>query len=70
EALPSCPRPAAITRSRLPFDAHPSRSERQQLLNGRTGLRAELEKQIDEEARAAYCAKIEQAARSAAPIKA
>jgi transposase len=32
EALPSCPRPAAITRSRLPFDAHPSRSERQQLL--------------------------------------
>ncbi|MEU0647934.1 DinB family protein [Streptomyces umbrinus] len=39
-------------------------------LDGRTGLRAELEKQIDEEARAAYCAKIEQAARSAAPVKA
>lgn len=39
-------------------------------LDGRTGLRAEHEKQIDEEARAAYCAKIEQAARSAAPIKA
>jgi len=39
-------------------------------LDGRTGLRAELEKQIDGEARAAYCAKIEQAARSAAPIKA
>ncbi|CAM5744585.1 hypothetical protein SHIRM173S_05067 [Streptomyces hirsutus] len=31
------------------------------------GLRAELEQQIDEETRAAYCAKIEQAARSAAP---
>ncbi|WP_369242107.1 DinB family protein [Streptomyces sp. R21] len=39
-------------------------------LDGRTGIRAEHEKQIDEEARAAYCAKIEQAARSAAPIKA
>ncbi|MFE1364582.1 DinB family protein [Streptomyces anulatus] len=39
-------------------------------LDGRTGLRAEHEKQIDEEARAAYCAKIEQAARAAAPIKA
>jgi hypothetical protein len=39
-------------------------------LDGRTGARAEYEKQIDEEARAAYCAKIEQAARSAAPIKA
>lgn len=39
-------------------------------LDGRTGLRAENEKQIDEEARAAYCAKVEQAARSAAPIKA
>ncbi|MFI8456916.1 DinB family protein [Kitasatospora sp. NPDC085464] len=38
-------------------------------LDGRTGLRAEHEKQIDAEARAAYCAKIEQAARSAAPIK-
>ncbi|MGA5043947.1 DinB family protein [Streptomyces arboris] len=39
-------------------------------LDGRTGLRAEQEKQIDEEARAAYCAKIEQAARTAAPLKA
>jgi Protein of unknown function (DUF664) len=39
-------------------------------LDGRTGLRAEHEKQIDEEARAAYCAKIELAARAAAPIKA
>ncbi|MFC8370270.1 DinB family protein [Streptomyces sp. NPDC057239] len=39
-------------------------------LDGRTGLRAEHEKQIDEKARAAYCAKIEQAARSAAPINA
>lgn len=39
-------------------------------LDGRTGVRSEHEKQIDEEARAAYCAKIEQAARSAAPIKA
>ena len=39
-------------------------------LDGRTGVRAENEKQIDEEARAGYCAKIEQAARSAAPIKA
>ncbi|MET9648272.1 DinB family protein [Streptomyces syringium] len=39
-------------------------------LDGRTGLRAEHEKQIDEEARAAYCAKIEQAARSTTPIKA
>ncbi|MGP4008533.1 DinB family protein [Streptomyces sp. 4N124] len=39
-------------------------------LDGRTGLRAEHEKQIDEEARAAHCAKIEQAARSAAPIQA
>lgn len=38
-------------------------------LDGRTGLRAEHEKQIDHEARAAYCAKIEQAARSVAPIK-
>ncbi|MEU2427012.1 DinB family protein [Streptomyces sp. NPDC007851] len=34
-------------------------------LDGRTGLRAEHEQRIDEEARAAYCAKIEQAARSA-----
>ncbi|MGW1718725.1 DinB family protein [Streptomyces sp. NPDC002156] len=39
-------------------------------LDGRTGLRPEYEQQIDEEARATYCAKIEQAARSAAPIKA
>jgi hypothetical protein len=39
-------------------------------LDGRTGVRAEHEAQIDEEARAAYWAKIEQAARSAAPIKA
>ncbi|WP_327367027.1 DinB family protein [Streptomyces sp. NBC_01217] len=39
-------------------------------LDGRTGMRPEHEKPIDEEARAAYCAKIEQAARSAAPIKA
>lgn len=38
-------------------------------LDGRTGLRAEHEKPIDEEARAAYCAKIEQAARSVAPTK-
>ncbi|WP_086822286.1 DinB family protein [Streptomyces sp. NRRL B-24572] len=39
-------------------------------LDGRTGMRPEHEKQIDEQARAAYRAKIEQAARSAAPIKA
>ncbi|WAZ26687.1 DinB family protein [Streptomyces cinnabarinus] len=39
-------------------------------LDGRTGVRAEHEEWIDEEARAAYCAKIEQAARSAAPTKA
>ncbi|MFJ3620443.1 DinB family protein [Streptomyces iakyrus] len=39
-------------------------------LDGRTGLRAEHEQEIDEEARAAYCAKIEQAARSAASNKA
>ncbi|MET9847329.1 DinB family protein [Streptomyces ossamyceticus] len=39
-------------------------------LDGRTGLRAEHASRIDEEARAAYCAKIEQAARSAAPSKA
>ncbi|KIF07093.1 type I restriction endonuclease subunit M [Streptomyces sp. RSD-27] len=36
-------------------------------LDGRTGLRAEHERQIDEEARAAHCARIERAARSAAP---
>ncbi|MFD5255182.1 DinB family protein [Streptomyces bobili] len=39
-------------------------------LDGRTGVRAEHEQQIDEEARAAYRAKIEHAARSAAPITA
>ena len=39
-------------------------------LDGRTGLRPEHEKQIDEEACAAHRAKIEQAARSAAGIKA
>ncbi|MFD8467809.1 DinB family protein [Streptomyces cyaneofuscatus] len=39
-------------------------------LDGRTGLRAEHEQPIDEEARAAYCAKIERAARSATPVKA
>ncbi|MED7828232.1 mycothiol transferase, partial [Streptomyces chiangmaiensis] len=39
-------------------------------LDGRTGLRPEHEKPIDEETRAGYRAKIEQAARSAAPIKA
>ncbi|MER6559074.1 DinB family protein [Streptomyces sp. NPDC001027] len=39
-------------------------------LDGRTGLRAEHEQQIDEEARAAYCAKIEQAARATASITA
>ncbi|NGO78745.1 DinB family protein [Streptomyces sp. YC504] len=38
-------------------------------LDGRTGLRAEYEQQIDEESRAAHYAKIERAARSAAPIK-
>ncbi|MFD9729278.1 DinB family protein [Streptomyces sp. NPDC059072] len=39
-------------------------------LDGRTGVRPEHETQIDKEARAAYRAKIEQAARSATPIKA
>ncbi|NEB79107.1 DinB family protein [Streptomyces sp. SID14478] len=39
-------------------------------LDGRTGMRAEIEKQIDVQARAAHCAKIERAARSAAPTKA
>ncbi|WP_151770786.1 DinB family protein [Streptomyces abyssomicinicus] len=39
-------------------------------LDGRTGMRPEYEEQIDEEARAAHCAKIEQAARSAAPVAA
>lgn len=38
-------------------------------LDGRTGLRAEHERQIDEEARAVHRAKIEQAARSAASIR-
>lgn len=38
-------------------------------LDGLTGLRAEHEMQIDEEARAAYRARIEQAARSAAGIE-
>ena len=39
-------------------------------LDGRTGVRAENEMPIDEKARAAYCARIEQAARSAPSIKA
>ncbi|MEU6183192.1 DinB family protein [Streptomyces coeruleorubidus] len=39
-------------------------------VDGRTGMRPEHEIQIDEEARDAYCAKIEQAARSAASVKA
>ncbi|MGW0471294.1 DinB family protein [Streptomyces coeruleorubidus] len=39
-------------------------------VDGRTGMRPEHEMQIDEEARDAYCAKIEQAARSAASVKA
>ncbi|MFF9100876.1 DinB family protein [Streptomyces rubrogriseus] len=39
-------------------------------LDGRTGLRAEHEEQIDEEARAAHRARIEQAASSAATLKA
>ncbi|MDA1361878.1 DinB family protein [Glycomyces luteolus] len=38
-------------------------------IDGRTGMRAEREQPIDEEARAAYRAKIEQAARSAASMK-
>lgn len=37
-------------------------------IDGRTGLRAEPEQQSDEEARAAHCAKIEEAARSVAAI--
>ncbi|MDY0813050.1 DinB family protein [Kitasatospora purpeofusca] len=37
-------------------------------LDGRTGMRPEHENQIDEEARAAYRAKIERAARSAGPV--
>ncbi|WP_431964266.1 DinB family protein [Actinacidiphila sp. bgisy160] len=39
-------------------------------LDGRTGLRAEHERPIDEKARATYRAKIEQAARSAVSIRA
>ncbi|MFE6625167.1 DinB family protein [Streptomyces sp. NPDC057740] len=39
-------------------------------IDGRTGVRAEHEQRIDEDARAAYRAKIEQAARSAGSIKA
>ncbi|MEU4169256.1 DinB family protein [Streptomyces sp. NPDC026665] len=39
-------------------------------LDGRTGMRAEYEMPIDDQARAAYCARIEQAARSAATSKA
>ncbi|MCI3934530.1 DinB family protein [Streptomyces sp. AN091965] len=39
-------------------------------LDGRTGMRPEHQTQVDEEARAAYWARIEQAARSAAPIEA
>ncbi|MFJ4714322.1 DinB family protein [Streptomyces sp. NPDC088785] len=38
-------------------------------IDGRTGMRPEHETQIDEAARAAYCAKIERAARSAASRK-
>lgn len=39
-------------------------------LDGRTGSFAEYDEQIDEEARAAYCAKIDQAARTATQSKA
>ncbi|MFF3214452.1 DinB family protein [Streptomyces sp. NPDC002886] len=39
-------------------------------VDGRTGMRAEHEQSIDEEARAAYFAKIEQAARMATPTTA
>ncbi|MFF8387375.1 DinB family protein [Streptomyces kanasensis] len=39
-------------------------------VDGRTGMRPEHEMQIDEEGRDAHCAKIEQAARSAASVKA
>ncbi|MER7741751.1 DinB family protein [Streptomyces sp. NPDC096538] len=39
-------------------------------VDGRTGMRPEHEQQIDEQARTAYYMKIEQAARSAASIKA
>ncbi|MCF3119215.1 DinB family protein [Streptomyces arenae] len=39
-------------------------------LDGRTGVRAENEQPIDQEARAAHWAKIDRAARSAGPVKA
>lgn len=39
-------------------------------VDGRTGIRPEHGMQIDEDARTAYCAKIEQAARSASSVKA
>ncbi|NYV73763.1 DinB family protein [Streptomyces sp. UH6] len=39
-------------------------------LDGRTGMRPEYEERIDEEARAAHRANVEQAARSAAPVTA
>ncbi len=39
-----------------------------EVIDGRTGVRPENEERIDEEARAAYRAKIEQAARSAALV--
>ena len=39
-------------------------------IDGRTGMRPEHEQQVDEEARATYFAKVEQAARAAASIKA
>ncbi|MFE7463724.1 DinB family protein [Streptomyces sp. NPDC057499] len=39
-------------------------------LDGRTGLRADIEKQADTEARAAHWARVERAARSAAPVEA
>ncbi|MFJ3582903.1 DinB family protein [Streptomyces sp. NPDC090127] len=38
-------------------------------LDGRTGLRADLEMRIDGEARATHCARVEQAARSAVPLR-
>ncbi|WP_405899097.1 DinB family protein [Streptomyces sp. NBC_00727] len=38
-------------------------------LDGRTGVRPEHEKEIDEKARAAYRAKVERAARPAAPVE-
>lgn len=39
-------------------------------VDGRTGVRGENERPVDEEARTAYFAKIEQAVRTAAPTKA